>query len=307
MTVVLVASPTMAEALAAAPDLDPAVEVIGFTPGEELPARADEATVLVPGFLAGGDARAVIDALPRLELVQLLTNGAEVWLDVAARLTVCTASGAHGGATAEWAMGALLAVLHDFPAFVRSQDEGRWDRHQTDELDGKRVLVLGAGDLGGQLRARLEPFGARVTMAARTARDGVLGIDQVPGVLAEHDVVVLMVPLTPQTHHLVDGAFLAALPDGAVVVNAARGAVVDTDALLAELTAGRLRAALDVTDPEPLPADHPLWRAPNLFITPHVAGAVPGAPRRSMAVVVAQLNRLARGEQLQNVVTDRGY
>lgn len=308
MTVVLVADPSHAAKIAAAADLEPSVEIITPSEGGDLPARASEATALVPGFLATADALEILDALPGLRLVQLMSNGADVWLpQVGGRLTICTASGAHGGSTAEWAMGALLAVLHHFPRFVLAQQRGEWDRHLTEELDGKRVLILGAGDLGTQMRRRLEPFGAQVTMTARTAREDVIAIDDVPAVLPEHDVVVLMVPLTDATRQLVDATFLAALPDGAIVVNAARGPVVDTDALIAELTSGRLRAALDVTDPEPLPAGHPLWSAPGVFITPHVAGAVPGGPTRALRVVVEQLSRFARGEELRNVVTDHGY
>lgn len=282
--------------------------VIELTQDDAAPAGIHEARVLVPGFLAGTDATALMDSMPNLELVQLTTNGADIWVGkVPPGATLCTASGAHGGSTAEWAIAALLAVLHEFPQFVRRQDEGVWDRHLTDELAGKRVLILGAGDLGRQLQKRLEPFEVSVTLAARTAREGILSINQVPAVLPEHDVVVVMVPQTPQTVGLVDAAFLAAMPDGAVLVNAARGPIVDTDALIAELTSGRLRAALDVTDPEPLPTGHPLFATPNLFITPHIAGAVPGAGARTVRVVVEQLRRFAAGEELDNVVDARGY
>lgn len=305
---VAVADPQLAAALAAEPGVDPALRFVAVALGEPLSAEAKDAQVLVPGFLAGDEATAVMQQLPRLRLLQLVSAGAEVWVGgTPPGVTLCTASGAHGGSTAEWALGALLAVLHEFPGFTRSQDRGVWDRHYTDELAGKRVLVLGAGDLGTQVARRLAAFDAKVTMAARTARDGVIAIDAVPGVLGEHDVVILMVPLTPETTQLVDAEFLAAMPDGAVLVNAARGAVVDTDALVAALGTGRLRAALDVTDPEPLPERHPLWTAPNVFITPHIAGAVPGAAGRARAVVVAQLCRFVHGEDLQNVVDIRGY
>ena len=285
------------------------VEVVGSGPdGPSAPPSAAEVQVLVPPFLAGTAATRLLAELPRLELVQLMTAGAESWTGlVPAGVQLCTARGAHGGATAEWAVGALLAVLREFPHFARLQAEGRWDQHATDELDGKRALVIGAGDLGTQVRRRLEAFGVSVTMAARTARPGVAAIDDVPGLLPEHDVVIVMVPLTSATTGLVDAAFLSAMPNGAVLVNAARGPVVNSDALLAELTAGRLRAALDVTDPEPLPADHPLWSAPGAFITPHVAGSVPGSMKRALAVVRAQLERFAAGEPLQNVVGDAGY
>ncbi len=294
---------------------DPAVaQLVGVVAGLDVrsgpqpPEVLAEVAVYVPRFLADGPATEVLGALTGLQVLQLATAGAEAWLDrVPPGVTMATARGAHGGATAEWAVGALLAVLREFPGFVAAQLEQRWTQHGTDTLDGKRVLVLGAGDLGGEVRVRLEAFGATVTMAARTARDGVHGIDEVPGLLGDHDVVVLMVPLTDATTGLVDAAFLAAMPDGAVLVNAARGRVVDTYALVAELTAGRLRAALDVTEPEPLPAGHPLWDAPGVFITPHVGGSTRGAPQRAAAVVRAQLQRWAAGEPLHNVVTDAGY
>jgi len=141
-------------------------------------------------------------------------------------------------------------------------------------------------------------------MLARTARDGVHAMTQLPQLLPQSDIVVLTVPLTSATRGLVDAAFLGRMADGSLLVNAARGAVVRTDALLAELAAGRLRAALDVTDPEPLPADHPLWQAPNLFLTPHVGGAVAGHGERAAAFVAEQLRRYLDGEPLVNVVTD---
>jgi phosphoglycerate dehydrogenase-like enzyme len=148
----------------------------------------------------------------------------------------------------------------------------------------------------------LEGFDVDLTYVARTARDGVRSTDELPDLLPTADVVVVVVPVTPQTRGMVDAGFLAAMQDGALLVNAARGVVVDTGALLAELTAGRLRAALDVTDPEPLPEGHPLWSAPGLLLTPHVAGAVPDTNGRAAAVVVAQLRRVLAGEPLENVV-----
>jgi phosphoglycerate dehydrogenase-like enzyme len=150
------------------------------------------------------------------------------------------------------------------------------------------------------------PFDTTVTMVARTARADAHGVDELPALLPEHDVVVVVVPLTDATRGMVDAAFLARMADGALFVNAARGPVTDTDALLAELRSGRLRAAVDVTDPEPLPADHPLWDAPNLLLTPHVGGAVPGFPARAYALVRRQLERWVAGEPLENVVHD-GY
>jgi phosphoglycerate dehydrogenase-like enzyme len=161
---------------------------------------------------------------------------------------------------------------------------------------------VGAGDIGRRIGRMLEGFDAELTYVARTARDGVRSTDELPQLLPQADVVVLVVPVTEETRGMVDAGFLAAMADGALLVNAARGVVVDHDALLAELTSGRLRAALDVTDPEPLPAGHPLWSAPGLLLTPHVAGAVPDTNDRAAAVVADQLRRVLDGAPLENVV-----
>jgi phosphoglycerate dehydrogenase-like enzyme len=263
--------------------------------------------VLVPPFLATAEVVALTERLPELRLVQLLTAGAESWVGkLPARVALADCRGAHGGATAEWIVAVLLACYRNLPRFVRAQDEGRWDYHQTDELAGKRVLIVGAGDVAEHTVRRLEPFGVPTTLVGRRARAGVHGIDEVRDLLPEHDACVVIVPLTDYTRGLVDASFLAAMPDGALLVNAARGPVADTDALTAELTSGRLRAALDVTDPEPLPEGHPLWRAPGLLLTPHVGGSVPRALERAFAVAAEQISAFARGERPPNLVED-GY
>ena len=288
--------------VAALSDLD-GVRAVRYQPGEPLPADAARAEVLVPRFLAGADVRGVLAELPALRLVQLLSAGAEAFVGkLPDGVALSTARGAHGGSTAEWALAAILAVYRELPGFERARLERRWDFHGTDTLQGKRVLVVGAGDLGEQVRRRVEPFDASVTLVGTRARDGVRGVAELPALLPEHDVVVLVVPLTSRTAGMVDAAFLAAMPDGALLVNAARGPVVDTDALLAELRTGRLRAALDVTDPEPLPADHPLWTAPGLLLTPHVAGSCTGHWERAWAVARAEIARFVAGQPLHNLV-----
>jgi phosphoglycerate dehydrogenase-like enzyme len=249
----------------------------------------------------------LVDRIPSLRVVQLMTAGAEVWIGpLPDGVALCDARGVHGPSTSEWAVGAILASIREFPRFVRAQAEGRWDYTPTDEVAGKRVLVVGAGDVGEAICRRLEPFEVRLTRVARTPRPGVYGVAELPGLLPDADVVVLAVPLTEATRRMVDAKFLAAMADGALLVNAARGTVLDTEALLAELGSGRLRAALDVVDPEPLPAGHPLWSAPGLFLTPHVAGSVPGVWPRAYRLVGAQLRRFVAGESLVNLVTD-GY
>lgn len=282
------------------------VEVVSWDPDDEnqpMPEAAERAEILVPSFLVAADPTAVLARMPNVRLIQLMTAGVEHWLGrIPEHVTLSTGSGAHGGSTAEWALGALLTIYRDFLPFDRSRRKRAWSRHPTDTLQDKRVLVLGAGDLGRRMRTRLEACDAVATLVATRARDGVHGIDELPDLLGTHDAVVLMVPLTEATTGLVDAEFLARMPDGAILVNAARGKVVRTDALLAELTSGRLRAALDVTDPEPLPADHPLWTAPGLLLTPHVAGSVHGYQRRGYAVVAEQIARYVAGETPANVV-----
>jgi phosphoglycerate dehydrogenase-like enzyme len=274
-------------------------------PGGDAPFPSDPAEVVFwnPAPV-GGSTVDLLEKLPAVRVVQLMSAGAERWVGrVGAGVTLCTARGVHDSSTAEWAATAVLASLRNFPAYVRAQADRRWALAPSDELAGKRVLIIGAGSIGSALAARLAPFGVHLTLVARTARPGVEPVERLPALLPQADVVVLLLPHTPATRGLVDAEFLAALPDGALLVNAARGPIVVTDALVKECASRRINAALDVTDPEPLPADHPLWTLPNVLITPHVAGWVPSVDRRSYALVGDQLRRYAAGEPLLNVMT----
>ncbi|WP_324273983.1 NAD(P)-dependent oxidoreductase [Blastococcus brunescens] len=256
--------------------------------------RSTGATLPGPDFFA---------ALPHLRLVQLLTAGAERFVGrLPDEVLLCNARGAHTPSTAEWAVTAMLAAQRGIPFFVREQHAGRWSFSTHHSLVGARVLVVGAGDIGRTIGRMLAGFDVELTYVARTARDGVRGMDELPGLLPHADVVVVIVPVTPETRGMVDAGFLAAMADDALLVNAARGVIVDTDALLAELSRGRLRAALDVTEPEPLPAAHPLWAAAGLLLTPHVGGAVPETGARAAAAVTEQIARILAGEDLANVV-----
>ncbi len=275
-----------------------------------LPGPVDEVDVYVPPFLAGSTAVQLAQKLPNVQLVQLMSAGADAWVGkLAPGVHLCDARGVHSSSTAEWAAAVILAQLRQLPAFARSQAAREWSFREyapTDELAGKRVLIIGAGAIGEALAARLTPFEVSLTMVARSARPGIHSVAELPELLPEADVVVLLLPLTPQTTGLVDAAFLARMPDGALLVNGARGPVVDTEALTAELASGRLSAAVDVTDPEPLPPEHPLWTMPNFLLTPHVGGSVRGLPKRAYALVGDQLRRLAAGQPLINEVRD-GY
>jgi phosphoglycerate dehydrogenase-like enzyme len=299
---VLVPSTALAAAVEA---VSPRVRAHRVDPADGPPSgEAAQAQVWVPrggGRIPAG----FLEGLPQLKLVQLLSAGAEQFIGkLPDGVVLCNARGAHTPSTAEWAVTAALAAQRDLPAFVREQEAGRWAPHTARSMVGAKVLVVGAGDIGRTIGRMLAGFDVDLTYVARSAREGVHSTEQLPQLLPEADVVVLIVPVTPETRGLVDARFLAAMRDGALLVNAARGVVVDTDALVAELASGRLRAALDVTDPEPLPEGHPLWSAPNLLLTPHVAGAVPDTNERAAAAVTDQLHRVLAGEPLANVVAD---
>ncbi|GAA4639626.1 2-hydroxyacid dehydrogenase [Actinoallomurus vinaceus] len=272
--------------------------------GDDLPGDPGEVEFYVPPFTPTPQSRAVLARMTNLKILQLQVAGVDTFLPhVPPGVVLCNGRGIHDASTAEWVVGGIIAAQRDFPRFVDAQRDGRWDWHMTDALADRSVLIVGYGSVGAAIERRLLPFETEVVRVARTARDGVHPVGALPDLLPQADVVVLIVPSTPETTGMVDAGFLARMKDGALLVNAARGSVVDTGALVAELSRRRLRAVLDVTDPEPLPAGHPLWSAPGVFITPHVGGSTPASRRRSIALVRAQLERAARGEPLRNVIT----
>lgn len=219
-------------------------------------------------------------------------------------MSYCNAIDVHEGSTAELALGLTLAALRGIPEAVRNADRGVWDHRRTPGLAGKRVLLVGVGGVGKEIIRRIEPFGAEVDLVARTPREGVHDLDELPALLPGADVVIIAIPLHDETRRFVDARFLAAMKHGALLVSVSRGEIVDTDALLAELTTGRVRAALDVTDPEPLPPGHPLWNAPGVLITPHIGGDTDAMDDRVDRVIFEQVHRLLRGEAPQNLVYD---
>ncbi|WP_030484605.1 2-hydroxyacid dehydrogenase [Nocardioides aequoreus] len=272
--------------------------------GEDVPDDVDQVRFLVMDYRFGGRERHLFDRMTRLEVIQTQTAGVEhVSAAVPEGVTLCNGRGIHDTSTAELALTLTLASLRGIPDYVRAQDRAEWAFDHRASLADKRVLIVGYGQIGEAIERRVLPFEATVTRVARSARDGVHAIDELPGLLPDADVVVLIVPGTQQTTGLFDAEMLARMKDGALLVNVSRGPVVDTDALLTELRSGRLRAALDVVDPEPLPADHPLWEAPGLLVSPHVGGASDAMKPRAMRLVREQLERYAAGEQLANVMT----
>jgi phosphoglycerate dehydrogenase-like enzyme len=271
---------------------------------DHLPESRDEVELYVlPYRFRPADGEA-LSALPSLRVVQTMSAGVEhIHRFVPDGVQLCNGRGIHDTSTAELALTLVLASLRGVPQFVRAQDEARWAPEKRESLADKQVLIVGYGQIGEAIEARVLPFEAEVTRVARSARDGVHPIEELPDLLPRADVVVLVVPGTEETRGLFDAAMLGRMKDGALLVNVSRGAVVDTDALLAELHAERLHAALDVVDPEPLPSGHPLWRAPHLLVAPHVGGNSSAMEPRAHQLVREQLHRFAAGEPLANVVT----
>lgn len=264
--------------------------------------------VLIPHYFVRASGYRRLSDLPNLRLVQLPSAGYEHALPyIPERVALANGRGVHDDETAELAIGLALASLRGIDAAVRDAQAERWDNTAIlPSLADRRVLLVGYGSIGTAIAERLAPFKVHLTVVARTARDEgdvhVHGFDELPALAPQAEVVILIVPFTDETEHLVDAEFLAALPDGALIVNVARGGVVDTDALVAELRTARLRAALDVTDPEPLPAGHPLWSTPNTIITPHVGGNTTLTHVRTLELLRRQIAHLVADEPVENVV-----
>lgn len=280
-----------------------------------LPRSGEPARPLGPGQfvvfeLYRRDLLEVLSRIDGVKVVQTMSAGVDRIVDrMPEGVTLCNASGAHDIAVAEWVVMATLAVRRGLPAHVLHQRESRWVRPEnasSDDLVGRRVVIVGHGSIGREVEARLLPFGVTVERVARHPREGVRGVDRLPELLPAADVVVILLPLTPETEKFVNADFLARLRPGALLVNAARGKIVDTDALMDAVRARGLRAALDVTDPEPLPDGHPLWAMEGVLITPHIAGSVDRAYERAWRLVADQVRRYVRGEPLINVVSE-GY
>ena len=261
-----------------------------------------------------------------VRLVLSLLAGTE-WIPgvVGPHVTICNARGAHNVSTAEWTIAAILASLKYIPLYFDIQQSGKWTRrfeasaHYTaisgdtrqvyppvlhEELTGKTVLLVGYGAIGQEIERMLAPFRVEMLRLARTPREEpkVHPVSELDALLPQAQVIVLIVPSTDETHHLIDAPHFKLMRQGALLVNAARGPVVDTDALVEALKSGRIRAALDVTDPEPLPEDHPLWSCPNLLLTPHIGAATPEFSPRALKTAADELRRYMKGEPMHNVV-----
>lgn len=269
--------------------------------GVDEPDGIDEVEVYVPPYF-GPASPTIVERMPALQLVQAPSAGVDDLLPhVPDDVPLCRAAGVHDPGTAELAIALALAAQRDFPRWFAQQQRHEWqqDNHGPSLAD-RRVLIVGYGSIGEAIHRRLDGFECDIVPVATKARTGpygaVHGVDELPALLPDAEIVIIVVPLTDTTRGLVDAAFLAALPDGALLVNVGRGKVVDTDALIAEVTSGRLRAAIDVVDPEPLPAASPLWDTPGVIVTPHVAGGTSAMRPRLFAIIAENLRRYVAGE-----------
>jgi phosphoglycerate dehydrogenase-like enzyme len=298
---VSVPGPTLRDALGTPPE---GAEVVLWN--MESPPPSDRIDLVVPPYMGTAERLGALEGVTT-RLVQSQSIGYD---DVAAALPpghlFANAASVHETSTAELALALLLAAQRGIPDFVRAAADGSWAPARHESLADRRVMLLGYGGVGRAIEARLAPFEVELVRVASRARDDetghVHGIDELPALLPTVDIVIVGVPLTDETTGLVDDAFLTALPDGALVVNIARGRVADTDAILDHATRGRLRFALDVTDPEPLPEGHPLFALPNVLISPHVGGASTAMMPRMARLLREQIERMLRGDEPLNVV-----
>jgi phosphoglycerate dehydrogenase-like enzyme len=273
------------------------------------PPRGDEIAFVVPPYFASTEWER-LGRLPALCMVQLLTAGYDnVLAALPAGVQLANAAGVHDASTAEMAVTLTLSSLRDIPGYVAAQERSQWlPLVLRPSLADKKVLILGYGGIGVAIARRLRGFEVSLTAVASRARGGdelvtsVHGVDELPALLPEHDIVIVIVPLSEATTGLVDRDFLASMREGALLVNVSRGKVVDTEALVEAVGTGRVTAALDVTDPEPLPAGHPLWRLPGVLISPHVGGASSAFTPRAVALLREQIAAFAGERPLRNVV-----
>lgn len=264
-----------------------------------------EVTFYVPPYMSGAVGLEPVDRMPNLQVLQMPNAGYDDAIAFAREgMRICNARGVHDISTAELALGLTIASLREIDDFVRAQATGSWIAGTRPSLAYKKVGLVGYGSIGQTIGRMLEPFQVELLAFTRSGRNGTLPISELDSHLPQLDVVILILPATAESTGLMNAPRLSLMKDGALLVNVARGVIVDTDALVAELATGRISAALDVTDPEPLPADHPLWSSPGVIISPHVGGNSSAFPSGMRALLRRQFDHLAKGETLENVVVD---
>jgi phosphoglycerate dehydrogenase-like enzyme len=262
-----------------------------------------EVTFYVPTYLGGRPALELTKKMPNLKVLQVPNAGYDDAMEfLRPGITLCNGRGIHDDSTAELAVGLTIASLRGFATFVRDQDKGEWVNKNYDSINDRKIGIVGFGSIGSTIARMLSGFSVEIVAFTQSGRDNTIAITDLDKHLPSLDVVILILPLTKESKHLFDARRLALMKDGALLVNVARGPIVDTGALIKELNSGRITAGLDVTDPEPLPKGHPLWSAKGVLISPHVGGNSSAFEKRARRLIESQLNLLAQGKPLNNVI-----
>ena len=262
-----------------------------------------EVTFYVPTYMGGRPALELTKKMPNLKILQVPNAGYDDALEfLRPGITLCNGRGIHDDSTAELAVGLTIASLRGFATFVRDQDKGEWVNKNYDSINDRKIGIVGFGSIGSTIARMLSGFSVEIVAFTQSGRDNTIAITDLDKHLPSLDVVILILPLTKESKHLFDARRLALMKDGALLVNVARGPIVDTDALVKELNSGRITAGLDVTDPEPLPKGHPLWSAKGVLISPHVGGNSSAFDKRARRLIESQLDLLAQGKPLNNVI-----
>jgi len=262
-----------------------------------------EVTFYVPTYMGGRPALELTKKMPNLKILQVPNAGYDDALEfLRPGITLCNGRGIHDDSTAELAVGLTIASLRGFATFVRDQDKGEWVNKNYDSINDRKIGIVGFGSIGSTIARMLSGFSVEIVAFTQSGRDNTIAITNLDKHLPSLDVVILILPLTKESKHLFDARRLALMKDGALLVNVARGPIVDTDALVKELNSGRITAGLDVTDPEPLPKGHPLWSAKGVLISPHVGGNSSAFEKRARRLIESQLDLLAQGKPLNNVI-----
>ena len=273
----------------------------GFIPAES---QLEDIEFYAPSYMGGVKTFEVIAKMKNLKTVHYSQAGYEDILPhIPSHVILCNASGLHDVSTSELAVGLTIASRRGFAEFMDNQKNGIWQRRRKPALADSHVGIIGYGNIGKRIASLLEMFETKVTAFSRSGADGAVKISEFDNYLPDLDVIILILPLTKESKNFINADRIKKMKDGATLINLARGAIVDTDALVAELNTGRITAGLDVTDPEPLPKGHPLWSAPNLIITPHVGGDSAAFDPRARKMVQEQLTRLAEKKPLLNQIT----
>ena len=260
-------------------------------------------TFFVPAYLSGREGFLPSLKMERLQTLQLLSAGYEDAIEFAKPgIQLCNARGVHDASTAELAVGLAISVRRGFQDFMRAQDRQEWSSKRYNSLNDSNIAIVGFGSIGQTIAKYLGVYDVSITGYSRSGKNGSKQISEFDAEISKYDVIFLILPLNSESHKFFNAARLAKMKDGALLINVARGPIVDTDALVKELNARRLYAGLDVTDPEPLPKGHPLWSAPNCIIAPHVGGNSSAFESRGKSLIEKQLERLAKGESLINKV-----